>query len=98
MTARATDEPHCASSELELLFDLTFVVAISRITPQLVDSIANAEEFTFTQPGSQELAVAWVLRLVFAAAEALPQTSLLPSAYSFRSCRSQRKPPEWLSR
>jgi low temperature requirement protein LtrA len=43
MAARATDEPHRASSHLELLFDLTFVVAISRVTPLLTDGIANGD-------------------------------------------------------
>jgi low temperature requirement protein LtrA len=32
MTERATDEPHRVSSPLELLFDLTFVVAIASLT------------------------------------------------------------------
>lgn len=40
MTARATDEPNRASSQLELLFDLTFVVAIASITAQLAHGIA----------------------------------------------------------
>ncbi|WP_022884051.1 low temperature requirement protein A [Glaciibacter superstes] len=41
MRGRATDEPNRASSELELLFDLTFVVAIASITAQLAHGIAN---------------------------------------------------------
>jgi low temperature requirement protein LtrA len=32
MTARPIDEPHRVSSQLELLFDLTFVVAVAAIT------------------------------------------------------------------
>jgi low temperature requirement A protein (LtrA) len=35
MTARAVDEPHRASTRLELLFDLTFVVAIAAVVVQL---------------------------------------------------------------
>jgi low temperature requirement protein LtrA len=35
MTARAADEPHRASTQLELLLDLTFVVAIASITRRL---------------------------------------------------------------
>jgi low temperature requirement protein LtrA len=41
MRARATDEPHRASSPLELLFDLTFVVAVAAITAQLAHGIAD---------------------------------------------------------
>ncbi len=40
MQERSTDEPHRASSPLELLFDLTFVVAIASITAQLAHGIA----------------------------------------------------------
>jgi low temperature requirement protein LtrA len=40
MTARATDEEHRVSSPLELLFDLTFVVAIAALTTQLGHGIA----------------------------------------------------------
>jgi low temperature requirement protein LtrA len=38
MTARDTTEAHRASSPLELLFDLTFVVAIAQIAAQLAES------------------------------------------------------------
>ena len=41
MTERATDEPHRVSSPLELLFDLTFVVAIASLTAQLAHGIAE---------------------------------------------------------
>jgi low temperature requirement protein LtrA len=41
MTARAIDEPHRAASQLELLFDLTFVVAIAAVTAQLAHDIAD---------------------------------------------------------
>ena len=41
MAARSTDEPHRASSPLELLFDLTFVVAVAAITAQLAHGIAD---------------------------------------------------------
>jgi low temperature requirement protein LtrA len=41
MRARAPDEPHRASSPLELLFDLTFVVAVAAITAQLAHGIAD---------------------------------------------------------
>jgi low temperature requirement protein LtrA len=41
MTARDQTEPHRASSSLELLFDLTFVVAIAQIALELAHSIAE---------------------------------------------------------
>ena len=41
MIERATDEPHRVSSPLELLFDLTFVVAIASLTAQLAHGIAG---------------------------------------------------------
>jgi hypothetical protein len=51
MTARGTDEPHRASSQLELLFDLTFVAAISGITAQLAGRIANGDGLQTLTPG-----------------------------------------------
>ena len=41
MRARSIDEPHRASSELELLFDLTFVVAVSAVTTQFALRVAD---------------------------------------------------------
>jgi low temperature requirement protein LtrA len=41
MTARDTTEAHRASSPLELLFDLTFVVAIAQVAVQLAHGIAD---------------------------------------------------------
>ncbi len=41
MTARAVDEPHRASTQLELLFDLTFVVAVAAIVAQLGHGVAE---------------------------------------------------------
>src|SRR4051812_1187300 len=41
MSARSIDEPNRVSSQLELLFDLTFVVAIASATAQLAHSIAS---------------------------------------------------------
>ena len=41
MQARSIDEPHRASSELELLFDLTFVVAVGALTGQFEHSVAR---------------------------------------------------------
>ncbi len=59
MTARATDEPHRASSQLELLFDLTFVVAVSRLTGQLASSIANGEGVQAMTPFLQVFFLIW---------------------------------------
>ncbi|GLY89667.1 membrane protein [Actinoallomurus iriomotensis] len=41
MTARAIDEPHRASSQLELLFNLTFVVAVAAVTAQFAHHIGD---------------------------------------------------------
>jgi low temperature requirement protein LtrA len=41
MTARPIDEPHRVSSQLELLFDLTFVVAVAAATEQFAHTIAD---------------------------------------------------------
>ncbi|MFB6724763.1 low temperature requirement protein A [Kribbella sp. NPDC056345] len=51
MTARSIDEPHRTSSPLELLFDLTFVVAVAAVTAELAHSIADghAEVLGFLQ-------------------------------------------------
>ena len=59
MTPHATDEPHRASSQLELLFDLTFVVAVSRITAPLVDSIANGDGLRALTPFLQVFFLIW---------------------------------------
>ncbi|MEU4191994.1 low temperature requirement protein A [Kribbella sp. NPDC026611] len=51
MTARPIDEPHRVSSQLELLFDLTFVVAVAAVTEQLAHTIAagHADVLPFLQ-------------------------------------------------
>ena len=43
MCARAVDEPHRTATPLELLFDLTFVVAIAQLTGRLAHAIALGE-------------------------------------------------------
>ena len=43
MTGRSTDELHRVSSPLELLFDLTFVVAIAQVASQLSHRIAEGQ-------------------------------------------------------
>src|SRR4051812_29469675 len=46
MTARPIDEPHRVSSQLELLFDLTFVVAVAAATEEFAHTIANGHAGT----------------------------------------------------
>jgi low temperature requirement protein LtrA len=41
MAARATDEPHRVSSQLELLFDLTFVIAVAALTERFAHAIGE---------------------------------------------------------
>jgi low temperature requirement protein LtrA len=41
MTARATDEPNRVSSQLELLFDLTFVIAVAALTERFAHAIGE---------------------------------------------------------
>ncbi|GAA1681664.1 low temperature requirement protein A [Kribbella yunnanensis] len=51
MTARPIDEEHRTSSPLELLFDLTFVVAVAAVTAEFAHSIADGhvEVLSFLQ-------------------------------------------------
>ncbi|NBH02268.1 low temperature requirement protein A [Amycolatopsis sp. SID8362] len=46
MSARPIDEPHRAASQLELLFDLVFVVAVAAATAQLAHRIADGHALT----------------------------------------------------
>lgn len=46
MTARPVDEPHRVSSQLELLFDLTFVVAVAAATEEFAHTIADGHAGT----------------------------------------------------
>ena len=45
MSGRDANEPHRASSPLELLFDLTFVVAVAQVASGLADKIARGDLF-----------------------------------------------------
>src|SRR4051794_17250522 len=45
MSARQIDEPHRVSSQLELLFDLTFVVGIASITAAGVPAATDRGDF-----------------------------------------------------
>jgi low temperature requirement protein LtrA len=59
MTARAIDEPNRVASQLELLFDLTFVVAIASATAQLARSIANGHALEGLPPFLQVFFAIW---------------------------------------
>src|SRR5919112_835839 len=59
MTERAIDEPHRAASPLELLFDLTFVVAVASITVQLAHGIAEGHAIGQVTPFLQVFFAIW---------------------------------------
>lgn len=59
MTERAIDEPHRAASPLELLFDLTFVVAIASVTVQLAHGIADGHALQQVLPFLQVFFAIW---------------------------------------
>ncbi|MFF1635808.1 low temperature requirement protein A [Leifsonia sp. NPDC058248] len=50
MNGRATDEAHRVSSPLELLFDLTFVVAIAQVASQLATAAEHGHELQVLGP------------------------------------------------
>jgi low temperature requirement protein LtrA len=59
MTARPIDEPHRVSSQLELLFDLTFVVAVAALTAQLAHRIADGHAGAGIVPFLQVFFAIW---------------------------------------
>jgi low temperature requirement protein LtrA len=59
MRERPIDEPHRASSPLELLFDLTFVVAVASITAQLAHGIAGGHALDDLTPFLQVFFAIW---------------------------------------
>ncbi|MCA2219709.1 low temperature requirement protein A [Nonomuraea aurantiaca] len=59
MSARPIDEPHRTSSPLELLFDLTFVVAVASVTAQLAHSIAGGHGLAGLVPFLQVFFAIW---------------------------------------
>ncbi len=59
MLARSITEPHRASSQLELLFDLTFVIAIASITEQLAHRIAAGRVLDGVVPFLQVFFAIW---------------------------------------
>ncbi|MGP3961995.1 low temperature requirement protein A [Nonomuraea sp. 3N208] len=59
MSARPIDEPHRVASQLELLFDLTFVVAVAAVTAQLAHSIADGHALAGLVPFLQVFFAIW---------------------------------------
>ncbi|GAA4734563.1 low temperature requirement protein A [Phytohabitans rumicis] len=59
MTGRAVDEPHRASTQLELLFDLTFVVAIAAVVLQLGHGLAEGHAAAVVGPFLQVFFAIW---------------------------------------
>ncbi|NKZ05260.1 low temperature requirement protein A [Actinomadura latina] len=59
MSARPVDEPHRAASPLELLFDLTFVVAIAAVTARLAHDIAGGHAAGGLVPFLQVFFAVW---------------------------------------
>ena len=59
MTARATDEPHRAASQLELLFDLTFVIAIASLTARYAHALADGHALEELVPFLQVFFAIW---------------------------------------
>ncbi|MFD1538290.1 low temperature requirement protein A [Nonomuraea guangzhouensis] len=59
MSARAIDEPHRVSSPLELLFDLTFVIAVAAVTAQLAHGIADGHGLAGLVPFLQVFFAIW---------------------------------------
>src|ERR1044072_7773101 len=59
MSARPIDEPHRTSSQLELLFDLTFVIAVASVTAQLAHSIAAGHGLAGLVPFLQVFFAIW---------------------------------------
>jgi low temperature requirement protein LtrA len=59
MIGRSTDEPHRASSQLELLFDLTFVVAIAALAQHFAATIADGHGLAHVIPFLQVFFAIW---------------------------------------
>jgi low temperature requirement protein LtrA len=59
MSARATDEPHRASSQLELLFDLTFVIAVAALAHHFAAAIAGGHGLGTIVPFLQVFFAVW---------------------------------------
>ncbi len=59
MSARRIDEPHRAASPLELLFDLTFVIAVAAVTARFAHDIAEGRAADGIVPFLQVFFAVW---------------------------------------
>ena len=59
MTARAVDQPHRAATQLELLFDLTFVVAVAALVVELAHGLADGHAAGSVGPFLQVFFAIW---------------------------------------
>jgi low temperature requirement protein LtrA len=59
MSARVTDEPHRAATQLELLFDLTFVVAVAAVVAQFGHEVAAGHASEAVGPFLQVFFAIW---------------------------------------
>jgi low temperature requirement protein LtrA len=59
MTARSIDEPHRASSQLELLFDLTFVIAVAALTSRFAHAVGDGHALDALAPFLQVFFAIW---------------------------------------
>ncbi|WP_439677366.1 low temperature requirement protein A [Embleya sp. MST-111070] len=59
MTGRAADEPHRTASPLELLFDLTFVIAVAAVTAQYAHGIAGGHVLSGLVPFLEVFFAVW---------------------------------------
>jgi low temperature requirement protein LtrA len=59
MAARATDEPNRVSSQLELLFDLTFVIAVAALTDRFAEAVGAGRAAELIVPFLQVFFAIW---------------------------------------
>jgi low temperature requirement protein LtrA len=59
MSARSTDEPHRVSSQLELLFDLTFVIAVAALAQDFAAAIGRGQAIAELVPFLQVFFAIW---------------------------------------
>src|SRR4051794_1274401 len=59
MSARASDEPHRVSSQLELLFDLTFVIAIAALSRGFAEAMETGRALAALVPFLQVFFAIW---------------------------------------
>src|SRR4051812_14511280 len=59
MSARSTDEPHRVSSQLELLFDLTFVIAIGSLAQHFAAAVGRGDGLAEVVPFLQVFFAIW---------------------------------------